>query len=128
LRSLSSQTSQLNTTVYIGNLAPETNELMLRTNFQEFGTIEEIKMQLDKGFGFVRYNQHDSAARAIVGVNGRMIGSKAVRCSWGKEPTPIFANIPTAAPQPAINTAAFPQYNYNVPYIQPTYYPNSLLF
>jgi len=122
--SVSNQTSQLNTTVYIGNLAPETSEAILRTIFQDYGTIEEIKMQTDKGFGFVRYTQHDSAARAIVAINGRMICSKAVRCSWGKEPSPsIFANIPTGVPHPAINTAYTQNTVYTPYYSQPSYYP-----
>ena len=29
------------------------------------GVIEEVRVQRDKGFGFVRYNTHDEAALAI---------------------------------------------------------------
>jgi nucleolysin TIA-1/TIAR len=51
----------------------------------EFGTVEEIRIQREKGFAFVRYNSHDSAARAIAYLNGRILGSKPIRVSWGKD-------------------------------------------
>jgi nucleolysin TIA-1/TIAR len=79
------QTPASNTTVYIGNVTPDVTEHMLRTNFLEYGVIEEIKLQVDKGFAFVRYQGHESAARAIVGNHGKVIGSRAIKCSWGKD-------------------------------------------
>jgi nucleolysin TIA-1/TIAR len=48
------QSPPTNTTVYIGNLSPDTTEQHLREVFSEFGFIEEIRMQKDKGYAFVR--------------------------------------------------------------------------
>jgi len=79
------QTPSSNTTVYIGNVTADVTEHMLRTNFLEYGLIEEIKLQTDKGFAFVRYSTHESAARAIVGNHTKFIGSRAIKCSWGKD-------------------------------------------
>lgn len=55
------------TTVYVGNLAPEVSQLDLHRLFHQLGAgvIEEVRVQRDKGFGFVRYNTHDEAALAI---------------------------------------------------------------
>jgi len=63
------------------------DEPLIRTIFDEYGVIEEIRMQKDKGFAFVKFQSHDQAARAIASVHGRGIGSKVVKCSWGKERT-----------------------------------------
>ena len=78
--------------MYVGNLAPEVSsqlfkellfintetapdscqflqvtQLDLHRLFHTLGAgvIEEVRVQRDKGFGFVRYNTHDEAALAI---------------------------------------------------------------
>eukprot|EP01095_Lingulamoeba_sp_RSL-Kostka_P017668 TRINITY_DN9339_c1_g1_i4.p1 TRINITY_DN9339_c1_g1~~TRINITY_DN9339_c1_g1_i4.p1 ORF type:complete len:457 (+),score=201.49 TRINITY_DN9339_c1_g1_i4:347-1717(+) len=81
----SSQASPTNTTVYVGNLGSDVTEDNLRNVFSNYGRIEEIRIQKDKNFGFVRYATHDQATRAIVNVHGTVIVSKPVKCSWGKE-------------------------------------------
>jgi len=85
LSSVLAQAPSNNTTVYVGNVTAEISEHALRQVFNDYGIIEEIKTQPDKGFAFVRYGNHESAARAIVGAHGRMIGSRSIKCSWGKE-------------------------------------------
>lgn len=82
---VAAQAPTANTTVYVGNLGPEITEEALGTCFQGFGVIEEVRIQKDKGFGFVKFQNHDQATRAIFTVNGTILGSRPVRCSWGKE-------------------------------------------
>ncbi|KAE8728623.1 Oligouridylate-binding protein 1A [Hibiscus syriacus] len=56
------------TTVYVGNLAPEqVTQHELHRHFHSLGAgvIEEVRVQRDKGFGFVRYSTHGEAALAI---------------------------------------------------------------
>ncbi|KAK4480756.1 hypothetical protein RD792_013839 [Penstemon davidsonii] len=55
------------TTVYVGNLAPEVTQVDLHRHFHALGagSIEEVRIQRDKGFGFVRYNTHAEASLAI---------------------------------------------------------------
>ncbi|CAN8303191.1 unnamed protein product [Cochlearia groenlandica] len=55
------------TTVYVGNLAPEVTQLDLHRLFHALGAgvIEVVRVQRDKGFGFVRFNTHEKAALAI---------------------------------------------------------------
>ena len=43
------------------------------------GVIEEVRVQRDKGFGFVRYNTHEEAALAIQMANGRIVRGKAMK-------------------------------------------------
>ncbi|CAN0901248.1 Oligouridylate-binding protein 1 [Linum grandiflorum] len=78
------------TTVYVGNLAPEVTNVDLHRHFHTFGAgiIEDVRVQRDKGFGFVRYSTHDEAALAIQIGNARILYGKPIKCSWGSKPTP----------------------------------------
>ncbi|XAR51096.1 hypothetical protein NMG60_11005632, partial [Bertholletia excelsa] len=78
------------TTVYVGNLAPEVTSADLHRHFHSLGVgaIEDVRIQRDKGFGFVRYSSHAEAARAIQMGNARILFGKPIKCSWGSKPTP----------------------------------------
>ncbi|XP_015896176.1 RNA-binding protein 208 [Ziziphus jujuba] len=78
------------TTVYVGNLSHEVTQAELHCQFHALGAgvIEEVRVQRDKGFGFVRYNTHEEAALAIQMANGRIVRGKTMKCSWGSKPTP----------------------------------------
>nr|GEX99011.1 nucleotide-binding, alpha-beta plait [Tanacetum cinerariifolium] len=54
------------TTDFVDNLSPDVAQLELHHHFYSLnaGVIEEVLLQRDKGFGFVRYNNHDEAALA----------------------------------------------------------------
>lgn len=41
---------------------------------------------------FRRFSSHDSAAHAIVSVNGTAIEGQMVKCYWGKESTDVAKN------------------------------------
>lgn len=86
-------------TVYVGNLAHEVTQDVLHRLFHALGAgaIEEVRIQLGKGFGFVRYSSHTEAALAIQMGNGRILGDKPIKCSWGNKPTPPGT---TSAPLP----------------------------
>uniref|UniRef100_A0A0E0EEC1 RRM domain-containing protein n=1 Tax=Oryza meridionalis TaxID=40149 RepID=A0A0E0EEC1_9ORYZ len=86
-------------TVYVGNLAHEVTQDVLHRLFHALGAgaIEEVRIQLGKGFGFVRYSNHAEAALAIQMGNGRILGGKPIKCSWGNKPTPLGT---TSAPLP----------------------------
>ncbi|RYR44385.1 hypothetical protein Ahy_A08g040722 isoform C [Arachis hypogaea] len=78
------------TTVYVGNLPHDVTQAELHCQFHALGAgvIEEVRVQRDKGFGFVRYNTHEEAALAIQMANGRIVRGKSMKCSWGSKPTP----------------------------------------
>jgi len=107
--------STTNTTVYVGNLTPDVSDSMIRAVFADYGPIEEIRMQKDKGFAFVRYQTHEGARAAITGMHGKIVGVRAVKCSWGKERTPSAS--PQLRSQPMM--PPHPQgYGYQMPYYQ----------
>ncbi|KAG0613111.1 hypothetical protein M758_6G078000 [Ceratodon purpureus] len=89
------------TTVYVGNLAHEVSQAELHRWFHGWGAgvIEDVRVQKDKGFGFVRYRTHDEAAFAIQAANGRVLCGKSVKCSWGSKPT-LPGSSSTALPPP----------------------------
>ncbi|OIV97778.1 hypothetical protein TanjilG_12535 [Lupinus angustifolius] len=92
------------TTVYVGNLPHDVTQAELHCQFHALGAgvIEEVRVQRDKGFGFVRYNTHDEAALAILIGNGRIVRGKSMKCSWGSKPTPPgTASNPLPSPAPA---------------------------
>ncbi|CAL9093449.1 unnamed protein product [Musa acuminata var. zebrina] len=98
------------TTVYVGNLAHEVTQVDLHRYFHALGAgvIEDVRIQHDKGFGFVRYSDHSEAALAIQMGNGRIFCGKPIKCSWGSKPTPLGTAStplppPTAAPFPELS-------------------------
>ncbi|XP_030538484.1 oligouridylate-binding protein 1-like isoform X2 [Rhodamnia argentea] len=90
------------TTVYVGNLAPEVTSADLHRHFHALGAgvIEDVRVQRDKGFGFVRYCTHAEAALAIQMGNARILCGKPIKCSWGNKPTPPGTSS-TPLPPPA---------------------------
>ncbi|KAI3414944.1 uncharacterized protein J3R85_015636, partial [Psidium guajava] len=90
------------TTVYVGNLAPEVTSADLHRHFHALGAgvIEDVRVQRDKGFGFVRYSTHAEAALAIQMGNARILCGKPIKCSWGNKPTPPGTSS-TPLPPPA---------------------------
>ncbi|KAL0319464.1 UNVERIFIED_CONTAM: protein PHYTOCHROME-DEPENDENT LATE-FLOWERING [Sesamum angustifolium] len=93
------------TTVYVGNLAPEVTQVDLHRHFHALGagSIEEVRVQRDKGFGFVRYSTHAEAAMAIsMGNTQSFLCGKQIKCSWGNKPTPPgTSSNPLPPPAPA---------------------------
>ncbi|XP_015931692.1 oligouridylate-binding protein 1 [Arachis duranensis] len=98
------------TTVYVGNLAPEVTSVDLHHHFHALGVgiIEDVRVQRDKGFGFVRYSTHDEAALAIQMGNARILFGKPVKCSWGSKPTPPGT---ASTPLPLPSTAHVPGFS-----------------
>ncbi|KAG6476738.1 hypothetical protein ZIOFF_065985 [Zingiber officinale] len=107
------------TTVYVGNLAHEAidtfckivvTQVDLHRYFHALGAgaIEDVRIQREKGFGFVRYSNHSEAALAIQMANGQVLCGKPIKCSWGSKPTPpgtasIPLPPPAAAPFPGLS-------------------------
>lgn len=83
--SITSQSSDGNSTVYVGNLIPYTTQADLIPLFQGYGYIVEIRMQADRGFAFVKLDSHHNAAMAISQLQNRMVHGRPIKCSWGKD-------------------------------------------
>jgi cold-inducible RNA-binding protein len=68
--------------LFIGNISYNTNEQGLRAFFEEFGPIVSAKIVTDRetgrsrGFGFVEYEDRESAEKAISARNGANLDGK----------------------------------------------------
>ncbi len=100
------QTPAYNTTVYLGNLPPQTSQEELRPLFQQLGIVIEIRMQADRGYGFVKLDTHENAAQAILQLQGADFGGRQLRCSWGKDRE--TSNSASGAPRPSRNSFSHP--------------------
>ena len=73
-----------NANVYVGNVSPELNDGEIRRAFTQFGNVVEVKTYRKGSYGFVQFQHHEEAVRAIVSMNGQKLGGKALKCSWGR--------------------------------------------
>ncbi|KAM8794646.1 cytotoxic granule associated RNA binding protein TIA1 isoform 3-T3 [Eudromia elegans] len=87
------QSSPSNCTVYCGGVTSGLTEQLMRQTFSPFGQIMEIRVFPDKGYSFVRFNSHESAAHAIVSVNATTIEGHIVKCYWGKETPDMISPV-----------------------------------
>lgn len=67
--------------LYLKNLDDSINDEKLKELFSEFGTITSCKVMLDpqgqsRGSGFVAFSTPEEANRAVIEMNGKMIGRK----------------------------------------------------
>ncbi|KAJ1921956.1 E3 ubiquitin-protein ligase pub1 [Mycoemilia scoparia] len=112
------QTSEFNTTVYVGNLSPNTTQEQIIPMFLQFGYVIEVRMQTDRGYAFIKLNSHEAAAMAITSLQGQVINDRAIKVSWGKDRAPeknagMFQQ----------NAAMNPHYAHPYPYGMPQHYP-----
>merc|ERR1711937_21967 len=85
--------SEYNTTVYVGGIRETDdkgyNDKLLRDNFTQFGSIEEIRLFDNKGYGFIKFQTHVAATSAICEMHGKSVpssyGNVQLKCRWGKD-------------------------------------------
>ncbi|KAG8512422.1 Polyadenylate-binding protein 4-like [Galemys pyrenaicus] len=69
------------TNVYVKNFGEDMDEARLRAVFSPYGRTLSVKVMTDasgrsKGFGFVSFDSHEAARRAVEGLNGRDVGGQ----------------------------------------------------
>ncbi|BFU25066.1 RNA-binding protein TIA-1, putative [Entamoeba histolytica HM-1:IMSS-B] len=82
---INNETSSQNCTVYIGNIPKNVESDDLKQLLAEYGSIEEVRLNKDKGYAFIKFSKHESATSAILMCNGKIINGSTLRCSWGRE-------------------------------------------
>lgn len=71
--------------IYVGNLSYGMSEDELRDAFGAFGQVSTVKILMDRetgrsrGFGFVEMPNKNEAETAIVQLNGKDVGGRALR-------------------------------------------------
>jgi len=71
--------------LFVGGLSYHTTEEMLREAFEEIGTVNSVKIIMDKstgrskGYGFVEMEKEDEAKTAIETYNGQKLGGRELK-------------------------------------------------
>lgn len=101
LRNSPSYVSPENRIVYLGNIPQTVSRQEILHMFNTFGYPVEVKLQSDRGFGFVTMDSHEAAARAIQAMNGKLIYGRPIKVTWGKRGNEIsHTNYYNAPPGP----------------------------
>lgn len=71
------------TNLYVKNFGDDFEEEQMKELFGQFGTISSLVVMKDetgrsKGFGFVSFESHESAARAVDELNGKPVGDREI--------------------------------------------------
>lgn len=80
--------------IYVGNLSFSINNATLKTQFEQYGTVESAKIVTDrdsgrsKGFGFVEMSNGQEATDAINGLNGTQLDGRALTVNEAKPQAP----------------------------------------
>ena len=106
------QTDPTNTNIYIGNLPGDLSIAQAREEFSKYGIIVEVKLHRKGNYGFVRYQTHAEAIKAIVGLNsGRSFGGVKLKCSWGRHPLVPPSGVKAQLIMAAATSGTLPQPN-----------------
>jgi RNA recognition motif-containing protein len=86
--------------IYVGNLSRNTTEEGLRELFKAHGTINSVKIMVDKftgeprGFGFVAMPNDEEANAAIAALNGYELDGRSLRINQARPPEPREGGAP----------------------------------
>jgi cold-inducible RNA-binding protein len=75
----------MSTRIYVGNLPYSATNDQLAELFSQYGEVAEATVVMDrgtgqsKGFGFIEMTTDEAARNAIAGLNGTMLGGRALR-------------------------------------------------
>jgi RNA recognition motif-containing protein len=70
--------------IFVGNLSFGATEEMVRSLFEQYGTVDRVSVVTDRdtgrarGFGFVEMSVNAEADRAIAGLNGRDLDGRTL--------------------------------------------------
>ncbi|NLE09131.1 MAG: RNA-binding protein [Dehalococcoidales bacterium] len=79
--------------IYVGNLPYTTTEEDIRQEFEYFGTVDTVSVVTDRetgrprGFAFVEMSSASDGKDAIAGLNGKMMGERAIVVNEAKPRT-----------------------------------------
>ncbi|KNG81396.1 glycine-rich RNA-binding protein [Aspergillus nomiae NRRL 13137] len=75
----------MSTKLFVGNLAWNTTDEVLRSVFEQYGTVEECMVvkdretQRSRGFAFVTYSSAEEAQTAMNGLNEEEVDGRRIR-------------------------------------------------
>ncbi len=72
--------------LYIGNLNQTISNAEVQELFSQYGTIREIKLFIEKGFGFVEMSTQQEAENARSALNGYMHDGRPIKVDIARPP------------------------------------------
>ncbi|XP_010455671.1 PREDICTED: glycine-rich RNA-binding protein 4, mitochondrial-like [Camelina sativa] len=76
--------------LFVGGLSYDTNEPVLKSEFEKFGEVIEVKVICDhksgksKGYGFVLYHSEEAAANALASMNNQLLEGRNIRIAYAQ--------------------------------------------
>ncbi len=74
--------------LYVGNLTYSVNESQLRTLFEDYGEVVEVRIIGQKGFGFVEMSTVEEAEKAMNTLNETVFEGRTLRIDEARPPKP----------------------------------------
>ena len=77
--------------LYVGGLSWDTDESVLRSTFEKFGELDEVKVISDRdtgrsrGFGFVTFASYEHADQAISEMNGTQLDGRTITVNEARD-------------------------------------------
>ncbi|XP_023638254.1 small RNA-binding protein 11, chloroplastic [Capsella rubella] len=76
--------------LFVGGLSYDTNEPVLKCEFEKFGEVIEVKVICDhksgesKGYGFVLFHSEEAAASALASMNNQLLEGRNIRVEYAQ--------------------------------------------
>jgi RNA recognition motif-containing protein len=83
----STRSSAAAPSLFVFHLPPDANESTLRVLFEPYGPVSSVRVLPGKGYGFVNFEDMQSALTAIHSLNGFKLGNKHLKVEF-KKPSP----------------------------------------
>jgi RNA recognition motif-containing protein len=74
--------------LYVGNLTYSVNESQLRTLFEDYGEVVDVRIIGQKGFGFVEMSSVEEAEKAMDALNETVFEGRTLRIDEARPPKP----------------------------------------
>jgi RNA recognition motif-containing protein len=77
--------------LYVGGLSWETDESLLRSTFEAYGELDEVKVISDRdtgrsrGFGFVTFADRKQADEAIAALDGKQLDGRTITVNEARD-------------------------------------------
>lgn len=77
--------------LYVGGLSWNTDESILRSTFEKYGDLDEVKVISDRdtgrsrGFGFVTFADGDQADQAISAMDGKQLDGRTISVNEARD-------------------------------------------
>ena len=78
--------------LYVGNLKFSATNDDLKNTFSDFGTVVNVNIIPNKGFGFVEMGTPEEAEKAKNSLNGKELLGRALKIDYARPPKPRRSN------------------------------------